>query len=200
MTKRLTGLLLAICCLSVTAFSQTGEQSKPTPTPKPKPKVEQFSAVASLPRSPTRTAWVDIRIYRYTSNATTKRMAAVLAEGGQDALVKELEKAKRVGHASLSSRVGFFDLKLIRSRKTPTGRRIIGVSDRPIGFLEAYGGGRSMDYKLGIVVLDLTRNKKGKEVGEGSLLYASQVKIENGAVEIEYVGMDPIKLGNVRKW
>ena len=197
MTKRLTGLLLAICCLSVTAFSQTAEQSKPTPTPKPK--VEQFSAVASLPRSPTRTAWVDIRIYRYTSNATTKRLAAVLAEGGQDALVKELEKAKRIGHASLSSRVGFFDLKLIRSRKTPTGRRIIGVSDRPIGFLEAYGGGRSMDYKLGIVVLDLTRNKKGKEVGEGILLYASQVKIENGALDIDYMGMDPIKLRNVRK-
>jgi len=197
MTKRLSGLLLAICCLSLTVFAQTTEQSKPTPATKPK--AEHFTAVASLPRSPTRTAWVDIRINRYTSDATTKRMAAVLVEGGQDALVKELEKAKPVGHASLSARVGFFDLKLVRSRKTPTGRRIIGVSDRPIGFLEAYGGGRTMDYKLGIVVLDLTKNKKGKEVGEGMLLYASQVKIENGKLEIEYVGMDPIKLRNVRK-
>jgi hypothetical protein len=197
MTKRLLGLLLAICCLSLTAFSQTTEQAKPTP--KPKAKAEHFSAVASLPRSPTRTAWVDIWIQRYTSDATTKRMAAVLVEGGQDALVKELEKAKRVGRASLRMRVGSFDLKLIRSRKTPTGRRIIGVSDRPIGFLEAYSGSRSMDYKLGIIVLDLTRNKKGKEVGEGILLYASQVKIENGKLEIDYVGMDPIKLRNVRK-
>ena len=197
MTKRLTGLLFAICCLSLTVFAQTTEQSKPTATTKPK--VEHFTALASLPRSPARTAWVDIRVNRYTSDATTKRMAAVLVEGGQDALVKELEKAKPVGHASLSARVGFFDLKLVRSRKTPTGRRIIGVSDRPIGFLEAYGGSRTMDYKLGIVVLDLTRNKKGKEVGEGILLYASQVKIENGKLEIEYVGMDPIKLRNVRK-
>jgi hypothetical protein len=199
MTKRVIGLLLAICCLSLTAFSQTTEQSKPAPTPKPKPKVEQFSAVASLPRSAARTAWVDFRIYRYTSNATTQRMANVLVEGGQDALVKELEKAKTIGHASLSMRLGAFNLKLIRSRKTPTGRRIIGVSDRPIGFLEAYRGGRSMDYKLGILVLDLTRNKKGKEVGAGILLYASQVKIENGALDIDYVGMDPIKLRNVSK-
>jgi hypothetical protein len=190
MTKSVIGLLLALCCLSLTAFSQMTEQSKPTPTPKPK--AEHFTAVASLPRSPTRTAWVDIRINRYTDDATTQRLATVLVEGGQDALVKELEKAETVGHASLSARVGFFDLKLIRSRKTPTGRRIIGVSDRPIGFLEAYGGGRSMDYKLGIVVLDLKRNKKGKEVGEGVLLYASQVKIE-------YQGMDPIKLRNVQK-
>jgi len=197
MKKRLIGLLLAICCLSITAFSQTTEQSKPAP--KPKPKAEHFSAVASLPRAATRTAWVDIRINRYTSDDTTKRMAAVLVEGGQDALVKELEKAKTIGHVSLSARVGFFDLKLIRSRKTPTGRRIIGVSDRPIGFLEAYRGNRTMDYKIGIIVLDLKRNKKGKEVGEGILLYASQVKIENGTVEIEYVGMEPIKLRNVRK-
>jgi hypothetical protein len=199
MTKRLTGLLLAVLCLSLTAFSQTTEQSKPAPTPKPKPKVERFSAVASLPRAATRTAWVDIWINRYTSNATTQRMAAVLVEGGQDALVKELEKAKTIGHAALSMRLGAFDLKLIRSNKTPTGRRIIGVSDRPIGFLEAYRGSRSMDYKLGIIVLDLKRNKKGKEVGEGILLFASQVKIENGKLEIEYVGMEPIKLRNVRK-
>lgn len=198
MTKRLIGLLLAICCLSLTAFSQTTEQAKPKP--KPKPKAEQFSAVASLPRSVATTSWVDIWIGRYTSDATTRRMAAVLAEGGQDALVKELEKAKNIGRAALSRRLGRFDLKLIRSRKTPTGRRIIAVSDRPIGFLEAYGGSRSMDYKLGIVMLDLKRNKKGKEVGEGILLYASQVKIENGKLEIEYLGMDPIKLRNVRKY
>lgn len=197
MTKRLIGLLLAICCVSISAFSQTTEQSKPAP--KPKPKAERFSAVASLPRNQTRTAWVDIRINRYTSDATTKRMAAVLAEGGQDALVKELDKAKTIGYASLSMRVGAFDLKLIRSHKTPTGRRIIGVSDRPIGFLELYRGGRTEDYKLGIIVLDLKKNSKGKEVGEGILLYASQVEIKNGTVEIEYVGMEPIKLRNVRK-
>ena len=198
MTKRLIGLLLAICCLSLTAFSQTTEQSKPKP--KPKPKAEQFSAVASLPRSARTTSWVDIWISRYTSDATTRRMAAVLAEGGQDAVVKELEKAKSIGRATLTRRLGRFDLKLVRSRKTPTGRRIIAVSDRPIGFLEAYGGSRSMDYKLGIVMLDLKRNKKGKEVGEGILLYASQVKIEDGKLEIEYLGMEPIKLRNVRKY
>jgi len=197
MKKKLIGLLLAICCVSLTAFSQTTESSKPTPTPKPE--TERFSAVASLPRAATRTAWVDIRINGYTSDDTTQRMAALLVEGGQDALVKELEKAETIGYASLSRRLGAFDLKLVRSRKTPTGRRIIGVSDRPIAFLEAYRGARSMDYKLGIVVLDLKTNKKGKEEGEGVLLYASQVKIENGAVEIEYVGISPIKLRNVRK-
>ena len=198
MKNRAIGLLFAICCLGVTAFSQTPTPS-PTSAPPAKPKPEHFTMVASLPRSPTTTAWADVRVSRYTSDATTKRMAALLVEGGQDTLVKALEKAKPIGKASLSSRVGFFDLKMIRSRKTPTGRRIIGVSDRPIGFLELYGGGRSVDYKLGIVVLDLKINKKGKEVGEGFLLYASKVKIKKGKLDIEYLGMDPIRLVNVRK-
>jgi hypothetical protein len=198
MRKKILVLLFAICCLAATAFSQT-----PTPTPaaKPKPKTEHFSAVARLSRAPATTAqWVDIRLFRYSSNATTQRMAAVLIEGGQDALVKELEKAKTIGNASLSRRVGAFDLKLIRSRKTPTGRQIIGVSDRPIGFLEAYAGSRSEDYKVGIIVINLKRNKKGKDVGDGMLLYASKVKIEKGKLDIEYVGMEPIGLTNLKKY
>ena len=195
MAKKAIALLFGICCLAVTAFSQTAEQPKPPPPPKP----EHFSAVASLPRAQTRTAWVDVRVSRYSSNSRTQQMASALVEGGQDDLVKALEKAKTIGHVSLSSRVGAFDLKLIRSRKTPTGRRIIGVSDRPIGFLEAYGGSRSTDYQVGIVVIDLKLNKKGKEVGEGMLIYASKVKIEKGKLDIEYVGMEPIRLANVRK-
>lgn len=197
MTKKIFGLLFAICCLAVTAFSQT---PTPTPAPKPKPKVEHFTAVARLPRAATRTAWVDVWVNRYSSNATTQRMANVLIEGGQEALVKQLEKAKTIGRASLSMRVGAFNLKLIRSRKTPTGRQIIGVSDRPIGFLEAYGGSRTMDYKVGILVLNLKRNKKGKEVGDGMLLYAAKIKIENGKLDIEYVGMEPISLVNLKKY
>jgi hypothetical protein len=198
MTKRVLVLLLAIGCLGVAAFSQT-----PSPSPKPaaKPKVEHFTAVASLTRAPATTArWVDVRVYRYSSNATTQRMANTLVEGGQDALVKQLEKMKTIGHASLSGRVGAFDLKLIRSRKTATGRQIIGVSDRPIGFLEAYNSSRSKDYDVGIVMLNLKKNKKGKEVGDGMLLYAAKVKIENGVLDIEYVGMAPIRLANLRKY
>jgi hypothetical protein len=198
--KKTLALLFAISCLAVTAFSQTPTPT-PTPAPKPKPKAEHFTAVAMLSRAPaTTTQWVDVWVSRYSSNATTQRMANVLIEGGQDALVKELEKAKTIGRASLSRRVGAFDLKLIRSRKTPTGRQIIGVSDRPIGFLEAYAGSRSEDYKVGIIVINLKRNKKGKEVGDGMLLFASKVKIEKVKLDIEYVGMEPIRLTNLKKY
>ncbi len=128
-------------------------------------------------------------------------MAALLVEGGQDALVKALEKLKPIGKASLNQRVGFFDFKLVRSRKTPTGRRIVAVSDRPINFLEAYVSGRSVDYQLGIIVMDLKINKKGKEVGQGLAVYAAKVKInKKRQLEIEYLGIDPMTLRNVRKY
>ena len=199
MKTRVLVLAFAICCLSVRAISQTATPPQPAPVPKPQP--EHFTAVASFPRAATTTAWADVRITRYSSDATAKRLAALFLDGGQDALVKALEKLKPIGKAQLSHKVGFFYLKLIRSRKTPTGRRVIAVSDRPIGFLEAYNSGRSMDYQMGILVMDLKTNKKGKEVGQGQLIYAAKVKInKKGKLEIEYLGIDPMNLRNVRKY
>ncbi|HKO98748.1 MAG TPA: hypothetical protein VJU86_17245 [Pyrinomonadaceae bacterium] len=189
--KRIIGLVFAIVCLGVTVSSQT-------PTALTTPTAERFSMVATLPRSITSKAWAEVRVSSYTSNAVARRFEDQLREGGEDGLVKALENAEPIGDATLSSRVGSFDLKLIRSRKTSSGRRIVAVSDRPIGFLEAYGANRSKEYKLGILVLDL-KVKEGKEVGEGILLYAARVKIKNGKLDIQYVGTDPIKLRNVRK-
>jgi hypothetical protein len=198
MIKRALVLALAIFCLSVTAISQTAAAPAPTPVPKPKP--EHFAGVLSFPRAVTTATWADVRINHYSSDATAKRLAALFLEGGQDALVDALEKLKPIGKASVSGRVGFFDIKLARSRKTPTGRRVIAVSDRPIGFLEAYNSSRSTDYKLGIVVMDLKMNKKGKEVGEGQLIYAAKVKInKKGQLEIEYLGIDPMPFRNIRR-
>jgi hypothetical protein len=200
MSRKAVVLALAICCLSVRAISQTAAPP-PTPNPIPKPKPEHFRSVASFPRAATNTAWADIRINHYSSDATAKRLWAQFVEGGQDALVKALEKMKPLGKASLSHKVGFFDFKLVRSRKTPTGRRIIAVSDRPINFLEAYNSGRSVDYKMGIVVMDLKIDKKGREVGQGQLIYAAKVKInKKGKLEVEYLGIDPMTLGHIQKY
>jgi hypothetical protein len=46
----------------------------------------------------------------------------------------------------------------------------------------------------------LKTSKKGKEIGDGMLLYAAKVKIENGKLDIEYVGMEPIRLTNLKKY
>jgi hypothetical protein len=80
------------------------------------------------------------------------------------------------------------------------GRRIIGVCDRPIQFLEAYAGSRSQDYTFGIVVLELKTNNKGNEEGVGQLIYAAKVKLDGNTVEIENYGVDRARLQGVRKF
>jgi len=169
---------------------------------------EQFSALAYLPSGAGMrgvgagaTANVNIYINSYTPDAEAKVFAATLLEKGPDDLLKKLEDAKTIGKVSLSGRVGFFDLKLIRSRPMQDGRRIVGVCDRPIGFLEAYVSGRSVDNKFGILILDLKTNDKGKEEGVGQLIYAAKVKVlEGNKVEVENYGIDPVKMLGVRKF
>jgi hypothetical protein len=170
-------------------------------------KGEQFSALLFLAAGAGMrgvgagsTANLNIYIDQYTSDAEAQDLAKVLLDGGSDALLKRLEKADRIGKVQLVRKVGFFDLKLIRSRPIEGGRRIIGVCDRPIQFLEAYVGGRSQDYTFGVVILDLKTNKKGKEEGVGQLIYAAKVKVEDRNVEVENYGIEPARLQGVRKF
>ena len=190
-SNRILSLIAVMLCASAAVFAQ--EEAKPKP--------EHFGATAySLSRS-ARMVNIDVRIKSYTDDATTKHLAGALFEGGQDALTKALEKQDEIGGIRVTGHVGFYDFKLIRSRKTPTGRRIVAVCDRPLQFGEVYGGTRSSDYTLGILILDLKKNEKGKEVGTGTLYYAAKVKIKNGkTIQIEHFQIDPIRIVNVKKY
>ena len=168
---------------------------------------EKFSALAYLPHGagPAMVGAgarvnVDLWVNSYTSDAEAKIMAGALVEGGPDALLKQLEKAKTIGKIRLTGRAGFYDFKLIRSHQTEGGRRIYAVGDRPIGFLEVYSGSRSQDYPFGILQLDLKKNKKGKEEGEGALIYSAKIKVLDGkSIDVESYGIQPIRLMGVRK-
>jgi hypothetical protein len=171
-------------------------------------KGETFSAMAYLPTGAGprmmgagATANLTIYVERYSTDDEAKAYAATLLEKGPDELLKALQDAPAIGRVTMQRRVGSFELKFIRSRPTETGRRIVGVCDRPVGFLEAYFSGRSLDNKFGIVIIDLQTNKKGKEEGQGELIYAAKVKVlEGNKVEVENYGIDPVKLMGVRKY
>ena len=189
--------ILAACALAISTAAQED----------PKPKREKFGALAFLPSGagPAMVgagarANVDLFVNSYTTDAEAKAMASVLVEAGPDALLKVLEKTKSKGKITLTGRVGFYDLKLIRSHKTPQGRRIYAVGDRPVGFLEMYVSNRSLDYPFGILQLDLKTNEKGKEEGEGALIYSAKIKLLDGrSIDVESYGIAPIRLMGVRK-
>lgn len=161
---------------------------------------ETFSALAVLPTGARSPSDVTINIENYSSAQDAQALQAALLDGGPDTLLKALEKMKPIGRIEKVGTIGFYDFKFIRSVATPTGRRIIAVTDRPIGFLEEYFGTRSTDYKFGILQLDIKDDKKGKEKGVGSLIYAARIKVLDGdKFEIENLGIDPIRLEGVRQ-
>lgn len=178
------------------------------PAQEEKQKSEKFSALAYLPHGagPAMVGAgarvnVDLWVDRYTSDAEAKTMAGALVEGGPDALLKQLDKAKTIGKIRLSGRAGFYDFKLIRSHQTEGGRRIYAVGDRPVGFLEVYAGNRSLDYPFGILQLELKKNSKGREEGTGALIYSAKIKVlEGNKIDVESYGIGPIQLLGVRKF
>ena len=191
--------VFAVCALGFSAAMPAQEQAKP--------KREKFGALAYLPSGagPAMVGAgarvnVDLHVNSYTSDEEAKSMAGLLVNAGPDALLKALEKAKSKGRITLTGRVGFYDLKLIRSHRTENGRRIYAVGDRPVGFLEAYVQNRSMDYPFGILQIDLKTKENGKEEGEGALIYAAKIKVlEGNSIDVESYGIQPIRLMGVRK-
>lgn len=204
-----TRFLMATCLMAlfVLSFSLPGAAQDDKAAKPEKPKSEKFGALAYLPHGagPAMVGAgarvnVDVWVNSYTSDAEAKTMAGALLEGGSAALLKQLEDAKSIGKVRLTGRAGFYDFKLIRSHQVEGGRRIYLVGDRPMGFLEVYAGNRSMDYPFGIMQLDLKKNSKGREEGEGAMLYAAKIKVlENNKIELESYGVGAIKLMGVRK-
>jgi hypothetical protein len=194
---------IAFCALAIVALVL----SVPAPAQEQKPKSEKFGALAFMPHgagpamvgSGARVN-VDLYVRSYTSDEEARSLAGALLEGGSEALLKRLEKAKSIGKITITGRVGFYDLKLIRSHQTQQGRRIYAVGDRPVGFLEAYVNNRSRDYPFGILQLELKKNEKGREEGTGALIYAAKIKVlEGNSIDVESYGIDAIKLLGVRK-
>jgi hypothetical protein len=194
---------ITFCALAIVALVL----SIPAPAQEQKPKSEKFGALAFMPHgagpamvgSGARVN-VDLYVRSYTSDEEARSLAGALLEGGSDALLKRLEKAKSIGKITITGRVGFYDLKLIRSHQTQEGRRIYAVGDRPVGFLEAYVNNRSRDYPFGILQLELKRNEKGREEGSGALIYAAKIKVlEGNSIDVESYGIDAIRLMGVRK-
>lgn len=189
--------VLISCALGISAV----------PAQETKPKKEKFGALAYLPSGagPAMVGAglrvnVDLYVDNYTPDDQAKTMASLLVNAGPEALLKALEKSKTIGRVRLVGRAGFYDLKLIRSHRTPQGRRIYAVGDRPIGFLEVYSGSRSQDYPFGILQLDLKANEKGREEGEGALIYSAKIKVlEGNSIDVESYGVQPIRLMGVRK-
>jgi hypothetical protein len=185
-------LLFGLALVMPTRATFGGSSMEPT-------KDEVFSALAQLPVEGT-TANVKIYIHGYSNERDAQQLNGVLRDGGPRALLKALQKMKPIGRIEKEGAVGLYDFKFILSKSTATGRKIYALTDRPIGFLEAYFDTRSKDFPFGIMELELKTGDSGKQKGEGTLVYAAKIKgLDGEKLEVENVAFAPIRLLGVHE-
>src|SRR5215510_4166141 len=99
---------IAVCVLGILALT-IAMSATAQDQPEQQPKKQKFGALAYLPAGagPAMVgagarANVDIYVNSYTDDAEAKSLAGALLEGGDDALLKLLEKKKSIGKITLT--------------------------------------------------------------------------------------------------
>lgn len=161
---------------------------------------QHFTALAvNMSNIPTGTSGraqtVEIEITRWSTDAERDRMITLLKDKGQDALLKALQDAPKVGYIRTPDSLAY-DLHFAREREWGDGgRRIFLATDRPIGFWEASNRPRSLDYPLTLIEMRLNHDGKG----EGKLTVAAKAGIEADTLVLENYADQPVRLTEVTR-
>jgi hypothetical protein len=137
---------------------------------------------------------LNIYVDSVTNDEQMEQLMAALTQKGQDGLVNAMDKLKDAGRLAPNGSVGT-GMRVVRIRPTKDGgQHIVLTTDRPMSFPELYRSGRSTQYKIGIVMLNVDKDGKGT----GTFAPVCKIKInKNKQVEIENYGQKPFRLTNV---
>lgn len=139
------------------------------------PKRETFQATAMGQSTQMgRMFSVNIIVEEYSTPEDQQILLEAFNSKGMEGLSNALGKMKPKGRLAMTGTLGY-DVTYIRSFPTETGRKIRLVTSRPIRIGEAWHDGRSTDYNLSAIELDIS-NEKGKSTG--ILLPACQFKLD----------------------
>src|SRR3982751_4255408 len=155
---------VAIIVLGFLALMGASVLAEPTPINASQAR-EECAAAGQMPAiagstmvGPGATADITISVDSYSSDDEARTMVAAFAKGQHKALRSALAKTSVKARIGFVGRNGFYELKLLRSIKTPNGRQIFGIGEKSIRFLDAYYSGRWHLEEFGILQLDLTNN------------------------------------------
>lgn len=136
---------------------------------------------------------VIITIRSYTPDAEAAQLVQTLRTQGPDGLTDALRKLDGRGTFAPSMMMSQ-ELKVVRSIKTPNGRQVRMLLDRPIGFLEGMIGAQTLTYQVGIIVLNLDANGRG----DGQMIVAARPSFDqNNELVIQKFDFEPVLLKNV---
>jgi len=126
---------------------------------------------------------ITVQIYEFSTPEDRQVLIQAFDKGKNQGLVNALSKMRAVGHIAITGTLGF-DLSYIRMIPTPTGRKIVFATNRPITFAEAWTDSQSQSYNLTGGEFEINDSDKSKNTG---VLYPlAQLAIDKqGQLQIE---------------
>ena len=162
-----------------------------------KPEALRLRAYAVDMNNHARTRSIDIVIERWSTPEEVKNFQAASTEGGDDALLKAMQKTKpRCGYVRTDVSIPW-DLYLATETPLPGGgRRIVVATDRPVGYWEAFNPSRLDEYKFSLAEIRLGADGKG----EGKAIPYAQMSFDKDThtFEVENYETLPVRLTQVQ--
>ena len=188
---------LGIALWTMLAFMGIIVAAAPAPQVASNTERESFTAVATNISNVGRTGatQVDIVIERWSTDAESDRLLAVLKEKGPEDLLDVLRDIPRVGYIRTPDSLAY---DLHYARQVPGedgGRRIVLLTDRPIGFWEATRRPRTIDYPFTLIEMRMG----GDGEGVGKLSIATKITLDGSVMTLEDFANQPVMLTNIRK-
>jgi hypothetical protein len=140
---------------------------------------------------------VTLEIYEYSTPEDREVLIDAFTKGQNQGLVNALSKMKAVGRCSITGTLGY-DVSYIRMTPTPTGRKVVFVTNRQIRFGEAFFDSQSQSFNLTAGEFELNETDKNKSTG---LVYpAAQLTLDKeGKLQFDLT-QNPWKLVDVLDW
>jgi hypothetical protein len=179
---------LAIACVAVmVSFDSAAQEDKPMR--------EVYQAQAMGQSTQTgKTFNVTVNIERHSTPEERQALVDAFQQAGSEGLFNALEKMNSKGRIAISGTLGY-DISFVRKIPTGDGFKIRVLTNRPIRFGEAWVSGRSTDYNLSALELNISDDKNKST---GVLLPACKFKVDKKTNELEIENyQNPWKLSNI---
>jgi len=140
---------------------------------------------------------VTLIINEFSSPEDRDILVQAFQKGQNQGLVNALSRMKAVGHVSITGTIGY-DCSYIHMIPTPTGRKIIFVTNRQLRFGEAYFDTQSQAFNLTAGEIDLNDQEKHKSAG---VLYPAAQLIINKEGKLQFdLNQNAWKLVDIIDW
>jgi len=140
---------------------------------------------------------VTLNIYQFSTPADRQILVDAFNKAQGQGLSNALQRMKAVGHVEITGTLGY-DCSYIKMTQTPTGRKIVFVTNRQIRFGEAFFDTQSQSFNLTAGILEINDQDKSKSTG---VLYPAAELVLSNTGQLQWdLTQNPWKLVDVLDW